>query len=387
MATKRKKKVQQRALKAPAKKRRFRSDIFQPTDPGGSRIESASIEWEPAELEVSKAQYKKLLTEAKSVMAGLRESVERKADGRRRFAKYLDVSAYAFGESLNQFAGGKTLDVAKRLVEFKFQMGAETSSGKVLELLSTASLPLRLDFHWARLDSDDGLKERLQESLGVDIVRNVDLYGVHADRSAGKVLRMVGLKLNGKTANASILKYGSNSFSDTDTILRFAKAEGADRVEIVIGVAYDKSDAQPRSMLTTLAKKLGEEWKLGTIGDDSQSLCLRSPDCRMQFRVLVGPKLGGYLMKPCDDIRTFDLAAVLTRAQGELGGRRTLYSVANDLAADMDAVAKANMEAFLQDSRFSYLRNLDRTKAGTIKRIKRAIWLNMHTGSWVDIRS
>jgi hypothetical protein len=118
MATKRRKKTRARATKKAAKRRQFRPDIFYSKPEGeGSHIESASIEWEPAELPVSRSQYAELLREAKAVMAGLRESVENKAVGRRTFAKYLGVSAYAFGETLNQFAGGKTLDVAKRLVD------------------------------------------------------------------------------------------------------------------------------------------------------------------------------------------------------------------------------------------------------------------------------
>ena len=46
----------------------------------------------------------------------------------------------------------------------------------------------------------------------------------------------------------------------------------------------------------------------------------------------------------------------------------------------MERVAVANMEAFLADSRFSWLRDeRPQTK-------KRVLWVNMMTGSWKDIR-
>lgn len=376
MATKRRKKARQRAA-AKATKRRMRPDMFRPVkaSDGGSRIESASIEWDerkPADLEPRKGQLARLRKAAKETMAGLRESAETNALKRRRFADYIDVNAHAFGETILHF-DGSTLDVAKLLVRNKFQVGAETYAGKIPEIIAAAALPFQPKYGWERLDSNKERHMRMQEVLGEDITRNIDLIDVH-DYEGDRMLRMVGVKLNKKTANASIMKFGSNSFSDTSTALRFAREMGASRVEIVLGIAYNKSAAQPRKMLDDLSKKL-DGWQFGELPSGQ---CLISPNSRIRFRVLKGPELGGYLLKPGDDSPVFDLMAVLTQAQSELRGSRALGRVEKELAADMDAVAAANMEEAVK--RFPYLRHMKP------KMRNRFLWVNMMTGSWADIR-
>ena len=348
-------------------------------NPPESQLKSASITFT---LNPTATQRDMLLRKAKRAMREFRRSVERKAKSRTRFADYTDVSGHAFAETLQQFGGG-TAAVAKLLVQSKYQMGGETRFGTIVESMAAkdrfGGLPLRQDYGWKRLDDDKDLKNRVRAALGTNITKVLDLIDVHDDhgRAGMRVLRLVGMKLNGKTANSSIMKYGSDAMAELpDRIARFTAEEGADRAEIVLGVAYDKSDSQPRRMLGWVAEALGKDWVIGNL----HGPCLTSPDGRIRFRVLVGPALGGYLLKPMDDVAPFDLMAVLSQAQHELGGSRTLSRIIGELAEDMDRVAKANMPAFLADPRFAYLAD------ASPQRQRRSLWVSMLTGSWRTVQ-
>jgi len=190
----------------------------------------------------------------------------------------------------------------------------------------------------------------------------------------------VGLKLNAVSSNGKLAQYESNSLSDVASIGRLSESVGADRVEIVLGRAYDNGDTQPKSVLKKLADEL-EPHNWSRLDIAAGHPCIASPDGTLQFRVMVGPRLWGYLAKPRDESGELDVMAMLTEAQNyepikRSEGRNLMTRAKESLVESMNSAFRANKDIFLADRRYAYL------KDETVSRQRLSFWCESMTGSW-----
>jgi len=274
-----------------------------------------TISFGPAEVEVNAVKRKALMTAIRKIYKLHRDGALSKQGTRTDIRDYLGTSGHAFADVV-RIKSLKSIDaIVDDIITTKLMGSLATGMGGVIEKIATM-LPLSERQRWITIDSDKSLKDRVAETLGADIVRQLRLYGVH-DCEGGKILRLVGLKLNSVISNGPGAHYASNSLSDIAAISKLAKSVGADRVEVILGRAYDHGDTQPKSILNKLAAELEPRgWKRFDVSAGHP--CIASANGNLQFRVMVGSKLWGYLAKLKDKSGELDVMAMLSQAQDEI---------------------------------------------------------------------
>jgi len=337
---------------------------------------SVTLTFSPGDVEITAQRRKRLVSDIRTIVREYRAKSLDKQDGRDCLTDYLGTSGHSFMD-LVRFKGiSNTSQIADIIIDARLLSGLATQKGHVVEDIAGVALPLSDSQQWHRLDSRRTLKEKIKETLGFNILKQLDLYGVHK-YEGGKMLRLVGLKLNAVSSNGNLAQYESNSLSNVAAMGRLAKSVGADRVEIVLGVAYDNGDTQPKSVLKKLAEELEPRgWKRLDVAAGYP--CIASPDGTLQFRVLVGPRLWGYLAKPRDESGELDIMAMLTEAQNRepVKGQGIIRNAKKSLMDSMDSVFRSNRNRFLADRRYTYL------KEESASRQRLSFWCESMTGSW-----
>lgn len=335
----------------------------------------------PEEVKISGQRRRALMRDIGDITKAARARALSQQDGRNSLADYTGTSGHPF-HNLVRFSGlTSTAEIAEIIINTRLMSSLATKTGLVVEDIA-ATLPLAESQSWLRLDSRKTLRDKVAETLGADILKQLDLYGVH-NCEGGKILRLVGLKLNAVSSNGKLAQYESNSLSDVAAIGRLAKSVGADRVEIVLGRAYDNGDTQPKSVLKKLADELEPKgWKRFDLAAGHP--CVASPDGSLQFRVMVGPRFWGYLAKPRDESGEFDVMSMLTEVQERqaVEGRAIMNKSKMALVKSMEEAFRTHKDEFLADKRYAHYLVVVRGRPVPVATQKRVFWCEAMTGSW-----
>ena len=348
----------------------------------GESVGSVALSFSlPGEVKISKQRHKALMRDIGDITKELRARVLIQQDGRNCLADYRGTSGHSF-HNLVRFSGlSSTVEIAEIIINTKFMSSLATHTGHIVEAIAS-TLPLAESQEWHRLDSKKTLKDKIAETLGSDILKQLDLYGVH-NCEGGKILRLVGLKLNAASSNGKLAQYESNSLSDVAAIGRLAKSVGADRVEIVLGRAYDNGDTQPKSVLKKLADELEPQgWKRFDLAAGHP--CVASPDGSLQFRVMVGPRFWGYLARPRDESGELDVMSMLTEVQERqaVEERAIMNESKKALVRSMEEEFRTHKDEFLATERYARYLVVVRARHVTVAAQKRVFWCEVMTGSW-----
>lgn len=319
-------------------------------DPAGK------ISFSNGDVEVNAAQMRELRKGIARIAPSCREKVVEITLSRGEFKDFRRVNGLAFIEMMHANSIKTTVERARAVLLASMWMSFETKMGGCVQDIASL-LPIRANQHWDVLDSNPDLKAELVVSLGENIVKQLDIYGLHHDQDIGggkKILRLPGVKLNAQTMNASTGAFASISLVESAPIVKLAKACGAERAEVIIGVAFDKSDSQMRGILNKMSETLEPRgWK--RFDDLVGHPCLVSPDGGLRFRVLRGKKFWGYMAEPKDISGELDIIGMFTLALRKIPVKRGLRAHCRKLAVSMEDVFKTNAKAFLAHQLYSEL--------------------------------
>jgi len=128
----------------------------------------------PGDIDITKRRRKQLMNDIKIIVQKSRGKALLSQESRGNLADYLGTSGHSFMDLVRFNGISSTSEIADIIINVRLQHGLATRKGHVVEEIA-ASLPLSGSQQWLRLDSRPALKDKICETLGPNILKQLDL--------------------------------------------------------------------------------------------------------------------------------------------------------------------------------------------------------------------